>query len=46
MASVAVARDPAGNLEPAKDKSIERIDATRRAAARQAPLRHGDKRAA
>jgi phage terminase large subunit-like protein len=25
-ANVAVAQDPAGNLEPAKDKSTERID--------------------
>ena len=25
-ANVAVAQDPAGNLKPAKDKSIERID--------------------
>jgi hypothetical protein len=27
-ANVAVAQDPAGNLKPAKDKSIERIDAS------------------
>jgi hypothetical protein len=41
MANVAVAQDPAGNVKPAKDKSIERIDANeaRRRMAGAAPSR-------
>jgi phage terminase large subunit-like protein len=44
-ANVAVAQDPAGNLEPAKDKSTERIDgivATIMAIGRASRGRDGD----